>query len=463
MARSWIDRVPWLNHLSPAKLSGARDSATQFDIATAPPDRVPSFSAYGIGGQLTGGRASLIIADDVETSQNTMTIDMRHRLREEVKEFENILIPTGDIVFLGTPHHEETLYDLLESAGYVAQSWPSRYPRPDEPVPNLSTAMADRLRSGAKKAGDCTWNERFDNDELLEREAAEGRSTYLMQYMMITRLGDGMKYPLRLRDLIVFPVARDTAPVTIAWGMSNDHGRSTRCEDIPSIGLGMDALHAPIFWDSEWAGYTGTKMWVDPSGRGADKTAYAIVSHLNGFLWVKAVGGFDGGYDPEVLDGLAFQAQQHRVNHIHVEDNFGTGMFCQLLQPSVARRKEQCKDEKWAGASIEPVRVSGQKELRIITTLEPLLNQHRIIMHPEAAGNQSLQRQITRITRMRNCLQHDDEIDALAMCCKMWEDIMAIDPSVTADNTKLRWFKQQLQEHMESSGVVATGNRWFKY
>jgi hypothetical protein len=460
MVRSWIDKVPWLSHLSPQRTEGHRDSATQFDIATAPSDRVASFSAYGIGGQITGGRATMIIADDVETSQNTLTLDMRQRLREEVKEFENILIPGGDIIFLGTPHHEETLYDKLVEGGYVFQSWPARYPKADEPVPSLAEDMKAELESGARGPGDCAWPERFDNEDLLEREAAEGRSTFAMQYMMITHLGEGNRYPLKLRDVIVFPIAKDKAPVTISWGMTNDHGRSTRCEDVTSLGFGIDAYHAPIFWDSEWAGYTGCRMWIDPSGKGADKTAYAIVAHLNGYLWVKAVGGFDGGYEPEVLEGLAYQAQLHGAGIIHVEDNFGTGMFARLLEPVIAKRRKE--GEGW-GASIEPVRVSGQKELRIITTLEPLFNQHRIVFHPDVARNEELQRQLTRITRLRNCLRHDDEIDALAMCCKMWQDEMQTDPLASSDNAKLRWFKRQLDEHMEASGLFPSQPRWFKH
>lgn len=461
MVRSWIDRVPWLTHLSPSNKDGNRDSATQFDIATAPADRVPSFSAYGIGGQLTGGRATMIIADDVETNQNTMTQDMRARLREEVKEFENILIPGGDIVFLGTPHHEETLYDKLLEAGYQFYSWPARYPKPDEAVPQLYVKLQDDMKSGLVKPGDSIWPERFTDQELMEREAAEGRSTFVMQYMMITHMSDGMKFPLRLNDLIVFPMNKDQAPVTLSWGMTNDRGRSTRYEDIPSLGFGIDAFHAPIFWDSEWAKYGGTKMWVDPSGRGADKTGYAIVSHLNGYLFVKAVGGFDGGYDETVLTGLVHQAQMHGVGIIHVEDNFGTGMFASLLDPVVARARTASQGV-W-GASIEPVRVSGQKELRIITTLEPLFNQHRLIFHPDVARNNELQKQITRITRVRNCLRHDDEIDSLAMCCKMWQDVMQIDPEASADNAKLRWFKQQLDDHMADMGMTNNEPRWFKH
>ena len=466
MVRKWIGSVPWLQHLVPNKSLGQRDSAIQFDVGPAKNDRTPSFTAYGIGGQLTGARASVIVSDDVETAQNTLTMEMRSRLREEVKEFENILIPGGDILILGTPHHEECLYDKLVAGGYSFRSWPAQYPTAEEQVPDLAPGIISRLESGTVRPGDSVWPTRFDKEELTERQASSGRSTYAMQYMMITELGDHLKYPLRLSDLIVFPVQRDKAPITIAWGQTNDRGGTTRCQDVPSLGFGTDGFFSPIMYDQDWAPYTGTKMWIDPSGRGADKTAYAVVSHLHGFLYVKAVEGLAGGYAEGTLDALALAAKEHRAREIFVEDNFGQGMFAELFQPVLRRHFEEESENfplGW-GASLDTVRVSGQKEVRIIEALEPVMNSHRLVFSSAVCLSEELQRQMTRITRQRNCLQHDDEVDALASCVAQWKGVLATDTEQAAENRRKERFDEQLFEHYALYGIGRQRKpRWFQH
>ena len=60
----------------------------------------------GVTGQLTGSRADLIIADDVESANNSQTQLMRDRLSETVKEFDAIIKPeVGRIIFWA--HHKQ--------------------------------------------------------------------------------------------------------------------------------------------------------------------------------------------------------------------------------------------------------------------------------------------------------------------------------------------------------------------
>ena len=467
MCRKWIGQVPWLQHLAPDKKSGQRDSSTKFDVGPSDIDRTPSFTASSITSQLQGGRATIIIADDCETPENTLTLEQRDRLRERVKECDNILIPSEEsaIIFLGTPGHMESLYTKLADSGFVFRSWHVRLPTPAERQDDLTPELAERL-DGGEAPGTPVWPSRFDSEELAEREASEGRSTFGMQYMMLTHLGDGLQYPLQLRDLVVFPMQRDKAPLTIARGHTNDRGGSTRCEDIPSLGFGTDGFYSPIMYDKDWAEYTGTKMWIDPAGRGADKTAYAIVGHLNGYLHCKAVGGFDGGYSNQVLEGLCYQARLHNVREVYLETNFGQGMLQNLLEP-VMQRFFSDGDEEYPdgwGATIEGVRVSGQKELRIIQALEPVMNQGRLVIDPGVARNEELQRQMTRITRERNCLRHDDELEALAMCVKMWEEVLNRDPDQGAARQRQEWIDDKVRQHYIALGLIgATGDNWIKH
>lgn len=444
LARKWIGQARFLQHLVPEREQGHRDSALMFDVNGAEADRTPSFAAYGITGQITGIRSTCIIGDDVETSENTLTLDLRRRMRDQVAEFENIIVPGGDIVYLGTPHHEETLYDYLIKGGYSFRAWPVMHPGADGCGCELG-AMYEGM-----EAGDLAWPDRFGREELAAREAAEGRSKFRMQYLLQWRLGDSSLTPLRLADAVVFAMDRDRAPMRIAWGVTNAAGQSTRVEDIPSLGFGTDGFHGPIFFDKEWAPYTGCKMWVDPSGRGEDETAYAVVAHLNGFLFAKAAGGLEGGYGPDTLEEIALTAKAHRVTEILVEDNFGQGMMAQLLEPVLQRHFADPGDEPdlpegWS-CSVQTVRVSGQKEIRIIEGLEPVLNQHRLVIHPDVAKDETLQHQWTRVTRQRGCLDHDDRIEALAMAVRSWRDEMAPDPDRAAERSRQRLIEDELRK-----------------
>ena len=467
MVRRWISQVQWLQHLAPDKRGGQRDSATKFDVGPSDNDRIPSFTAASIGGQIVGLRSTCVIGDDCETGENTLTLEQRDRLRHQVTEFDNIIIPGCDIIFLGTPHHPESLYDKLADSGYSFQSWPARYPTDGEDIPDLADDLVEAMNSGEVKPGDPVWGSRFTDQELLEREASEGRSTYAMQYMMLTHLGTGLDCPLKLKDFMVFPVMRDKAPMTIAWGTTNDRGGTTRLEEVTSYGLGTDGFYAPIFYDDDWANYTGTKMWIDPSGAGKDLTGYAIVSHLNGYLHVKAVGGLEGGYTNTTLEGLAMQARLHNVREIYCEDNFGQGMFLNLFQPVLARHFAPVEDDEYPegwGATLEGYRVHGQKEIRIIQALEPVMIQHRCLLDPSVAENQELQAQLTRITRDRNCLRHDDMVESLAMCVKMWEDTMRSDPEIGAARRREQVMIDKVNSHYAAMGLSTLGkNRWFEH
>lgn len=121
-----INEVPILQHLIPKE--NQRQSKIAFDVAPARASHQPSVKSVGIFGQMTGSRADLIIADDIETPINTMTQGMRDRLSEGVKEFESIIKPTGQICFLGTPQCEQSLYNALPERGYKKRIWTAKYP-----------------------------------------------------------------------------------------------------------------------------------------------------------------------------------------------------------------------------------------------------------------------------------------------------------------------------------------------
>lgn len=470
--RGWIDTVPFLQHLKPRpQIKGGRiwrDNLNQFDAGPSEDGKDPSVSAIGIDGQLEGTRAHTVIADDVETPKNTITREARDELDDRVKEFANVLYnddPNAEILYVGTYHHEESLYVKLAGRGYSFRTWPVLFPHEDEQVMNLAPMLSKRMEAGEAKAGDIVYPHRHDRTTIAEK-MAEGRRNFAMQQMLIANMGDTTLYPLRLADLITFlPLDRDIAPVKIVWGTNHGQGQSTAVNDIPVDALGRDCLYGPVMFDSTWMPYQSTAAWIDPAGEGSDKTAVAIVALAHGRLWAKHVEGFPNGSRPEGLHAIAKLLRDHRATYCAVEKFALQSYYRQLLDPVVqAYRIKPGEDpndpDGWA-CSVEMVAPPAtQKELRIIGALDPLMASHRLVISEQVARNRSLQHQMTRITRQRNCLDHEDELEALANCCWLFEDQLAISTENAEQMARDRLIDQQLEEHRRLCGFPPRNQNW---
>lgn len=110
-----INEMDILAHLRPK--ADQRQFKISFDVAPAAASHAPSVKSVGISGQLAGSRADVIVADDIEVPNNSMTQGMRDKLSEAVKEFDAILKPDGRIIYLGTPQNQESLYNKLPDRG----------------------------------------------------------------------------------------------------------------------------------------------------------------------------------------------------------------------------------------------------------------------------------------------------------------------------------------------------------
>ena len=366
-----IHDIPVLQGLIPKK--DQRFSKIAFDVGPAPAAHAPSVKSLGISSQLTGSRADIIIADDIEVPNNSATQGMRDKLDEQVKEFEAILKPleSSRILFLGTPQCEDSIYNKLRERGYNARIWTSEYPSKDLVVKNYDSDVAPFIteRITKESIGTSTEPSRFSDMDLEERKLSYGRTGYALQFMLNPRLSDADRYPLKINDLIVTDVNIDLAPEKILWSSDKDNEN----KDLPNVGLGGDRFHKPFKVLGDMVEYTGSVMSIDPSGRGKDETGYAVVKMLNGQLFVPSAGGLKGGYDTQTLKQLVAIAKDNKVNKIIIESNFGDGMFMELIKPLFLTSYP---------LSIEEVRHNKQKELRIIDVLEPVLNQHKLIICP---------------------------------------------------------------------------------
>lgn len=294
---------------------------------------------------------------------------------------------------------------------------------------------------------------RFSEDTLLEKMAEYGQAGFALQFMLDTSLADADRYPLKLSDMLVMDLDPKIAPVEMAW--ANDPALVV--QEVPLVGFDGDKAYRPLMVSKDtWQPYTGVVMAIDPSGRGGDETGYAIVAILNGRLFLLDAGGFTGGYEDATLEALCYKAKEYSVNEVIIEPNFGDGMFNKIISPIMARI-HPCKIS-------ETPRAQTQKERRIVDTLEPVLNGHRLVVDrrllerdyksterlpPEMQNRYRLFFQLTRITRDRGSILKDDRLDALAWAVAYWTQAMARDVEKAAEQMRAEALDRELRVFMQ--------------
>ena len=418
--RRIIQEIEIFHPLIPNTLRGDMDSNVSFQVGCSIPQQSPSVTSKGIGGQLTGSRASLVILDDVEVPNNSATPMLREKLVTALEEVSAILLPATERIkprvrVLGTPQTELSIYTTLERKGYITRIWPIE--TPDEA---RKISYGDRLAPFVGRipgVGMPVEPSRFGPVEIASRRLEYGKGGYALQFLLDTSLSDAERYPLKLKDLIV-----DSFDYTGAREVyvHSNHPRA-RLVQFENIGLEGDGFFGPGDVYGDTVKFEATILAVDPSGRGADETGLAAVSGHSGLVFVHSCYGLVGGYDEKTLEAIAREAKRVRASKIVVESNFGDGMFSRLLAP-VLHRIYPC--------TIEEVRSVKMKEGRILETLEPVLATNRMVVHPrviesdmtnrpdETAERQRARRlfyQMTRLANEKGCLMHDDRLDALAL------------------------------------------------
>ena len=445
-----ILEVPWLSHLKP-KNDDQRWSRISFDVGPAMAAQAPSVKSVGITGQLTGSRADLMVLDDVEVPNNSMTEMQREKLLQLVTECESILTPkpSSRIMFLGTPQTTFTIYNKLRERSYKPFVWPARYPRK---VAMYDGLLAPQLVYDLDTTDDLTWkptDTRFREHDLLERESSMGRSNFMLQFMLDTSLSDAEKFPLKFADLVVTPINRENAPENIIWCSDPKNV----IKDLPAVGLPADYFYSPMQFQGEWQPYQETICSVDPSGRGTDETVATYLSQLNGFIYLHEVKAFRDGYTDETLLAILKGCRKYNVSTLLIESNFGDGIVAELF-------KKHCQSTQ-TRLNIEETRANVRKEDRIIDSLEPVLNQHRLVVdpavikwdyssNPDGAPETRLQYmlfyQMSRMCREKGAVKHDDRLDALAQGVKWFTDALALNANREIAQRRLDEWNDTLEQ-----------------
>jgi hypothetical protein len=254
-----------------------------------------------------------------------------------------------------------------------------------------------------------------------------------------------------VKDLIMLPCDAEVAPEKLIWASSPD----LCLNDLINLAMDGDRFYRPMEVVGKWVPYQGAVLTIDPSGRGKDELGYCVAKMQSGQVFITALGGMQGGYSQDNLKALSMIALTHKVNEIVVEENFGDGMFSALFKPVLARVY---------ACQVTEVKHSRQKELRICDTLEPVMQAHKLIVDPKVVeqdyktiqqyGHDIQQQyswvyQLTRISREKGALNHDDRLDALAMAVAYWVEQLSVNIDESIKDRHAEALELELEKFLE--------------
>lgn len=480
----WIKSTPFLQPLTPGKHE--TQNRSYFEVAGAQQIVQPSVVAFGIGGQLPGNRAHDIIPDDVETPGNTKTAESRLGLIETVKEFENILyeskkhvdgeeVDPTNITYVGTFHHEESLYIYLnDELGYEFRTWPIEVPHKTLVFMGLSPTITRKRDKGELKVGDPVFPGRFNTENVEQKRRALGHHGFAMQAMLNRNFKQMRRYPLCVSDLVVHPCPPKAGHTPIMWGEHNSHG-STAIDYIQTMDPEGRPLRKPALVGEDLVPYGQTIAYMDTAGGGKDQLGLAIGSTLSGRIYINAVRGFQSGIDPETMKQIAMLLREYRVSVVILESNYSGGTYETVFRPAleayfVKPGETDSSGEFYPGGwicGVESDHVIAQKDGRIIDSLAGPLAQHRLVIDPEAIRpdpaedhSQHLQLQMARIEKKANSLKpwggEYGKLDALAGLVRKLGYSMGVDTS-KAHEAAVRKQQAELDEKEDTEWRKAVG------
>jgi hypothetical protein len=168
------------------------------------------------------------------------------------------------------------------------------------------------------------------------------------------------------------------------------------------------------------------------------------------------------GYSDNTLLNILRGCRKYNVTKLVIETNFGDGIVAELFKKHLQMTGQHI--------DVEEVRANVRKEDRIIDSLEPVMNQHRLIVDkqviewdyksntdeaPELRLMYMLFYQMSRMCREKGAVKHDDRLDCLAQGVKYFTDAMSISAHETIKQRKLDEWNSMMQEMIDNPTASA--------
>jgi hypothetical protein len=363
-----IEQHPLTKNLKPQKIE--QWAADQFTINRDVELRDPSVLAKGLGANITGLRADIIICDDVEVPKNCDSSEKRADMREKLSELDYILTPSGMLLYIGTPHSFYTIYkvkrdkDNPENVPFLLE-----FEKLEIPILNSK--------------GKSSWPERFSEEKIASIRQRSGENKFMSQMMLKS---------VNLSDSILNPEKLVSYDEELNLVYSNG-------QQILKIGENK-LLSASCWWDPSFAFCE----------KGDNSVIACVFSDEDGKFWLHDIKYIDTQKD--VTDVATYQCEivadfviKNCIPSVRVETN-GIGKFLPgILKQVLAKKKVK--------TAVIEASSHKNKELRIIEAFDVLLANRSLYAHSKIW-------QTPFIEEMRewsfNGKNKDDGLDAVAGC-----------------------------------------------
>lgn len=488
-----------LEYLRPDKLAGDRSSVEAFDVhwALKGLDKSPSVACIGITANLQGKRADLLIADDIETTKNGLTVTQRGQLLQLSKDFSSICTH-GDILYLGTPQTKDSIYNTLPARGFEVRIWPGRYPTAEEQAKygeRLAPFLSERIKADPSitrgggldgKKGQPADPRRYTEEDLCDKELDQGPEGFQLQYMLDTSLADAARVQLKLENLIVANYDWERLPEVQVYQAAPKY--AAKLPD--GFPVALQVMYNPVPVDCAFVKpKEAPMMFIDPAGGGKDEMSWGVSASIGPYIHLLDVQGWKGGLIEANVIRILVCAVKYGVQVIRVESNMGHGLFEINLRSEIIKAIKEV-DEKVDSPVAMALRSmglhdmvlldilrklgvvgeysTGQKERRIIDSFVSATQRHKIIVHQqvfdsdrECGTQHSIEKrtqysffyQFANITTDRNSLPHDDRLEAAAGAIRHWKNVLVVDEEKASEARSAAEAKEFLNNPMGYSDM----------
>ncbi|HRC26956.1 MAG TPA: phage terminase large subunit [Alphaproteobacteria bacterium] len=353
--RRILERHPLTAHLRPPRAH--QWAADRFTVERPAELRDPSMRAAGIGANVTGSRADLVVCDDVEVPNTCESAEKRQSLRARLSEIDYILVPGGRVLTIGTPHVDRTIYADETTDGFA----------------RLEIPLLDAQ-------GQSAWPERFSVADIEALRARSGPRKFASQMML---------RPLSISQSRLNPDLFSVYDGDLVWN-----------REIGGLYVdGKRLVGAGAWWDPAFAAAGGDRsvlacVFTDEDGQ------YRV--QRLAYLSADALGDEDEA--TAQCRAVARTAQELHLPCVTVETN-GIGKFLPaILRREMARARTGC-------AIVEAVS-RRPKDIRILEALDAPLAARRVHLHRSTLDTPFMEE--IRGWRPGATGGHDDGLDALA-------------------------------------------------
>lgn len=373
-----IEQHPLTLGLKPARLG--QWASDQFTINRDLELRDPSMLAKGLNANITGLRADIIICDDVEVPKTSDNAYKRGELKEKLAELDFVLVPSGMILYIGTPHSYYTIYRTKEE-----DEGGKDY---NEEQPFL--LGFDKLKIPIlNSVGKSNWENRFSVEKISSIRIRSGENKFQSQMML---------KPVNITEGY-FDISRlTTYESEINYLQSNGENALTIND--------KKMLSVSCCWDPSFA------ISKDGKSKSDDSVVACVFTDSDGKYWLHDIEYIKVDYK-DIDESASLQCQKivefikrNFIPSIQIETN-GIGKFLPgLLKKELSIKNISC--------AVLEKHNSKNKEQRIIEALEVILANKALNINKKIYQTNFIA-ELREWTPIGN-KNKDDAIDAVASC-----------------------------------------------